>query len=186
MLTRYRVQLMGDRTRETIRLELMLEDASIKLSAVASSLTTVSARAMLAAMIDGQRDPRVLAELAKGRMRGKIPQLAEALTGHFDDQHARLARAILQRLDLVEAALPELEGVIDAGVPAVGASAGAAADHSRGRGQGRPGDHRRDRRGHVPVPLRRASGGVGRPGTGRSTSRPASAARPGPGTATSG
>ena len=73
MLTRYRVQLMGDRTREITRLELMLEDASIKLSSVAASLTSVSARAMLAAMIDGERDPRVLAELAKGKMRRKIP-----------------------------------------------------------------------------------------------------------------
>jgi transposase len=112
MLTRYRVQLMGDRTREAIRLELMLEDASIKLSAVASSLTTVSARAMLAAMIDGESDPRVLADLAKGKMRAKIPALTEALTGHFDPHHARLARSILRRLDLVEAALAELDEVI--------------------------------------------------------------------------
>ena len=66
MLTRCRVQLMGDRTREAIRLELMLEDASIKLSSVASSVTTVSARAILAAMIAGERDSRVLAEMAKG------------------------------------------------------------------------------------------------------------------------
>src|SRR3954453_23802677 len=73
MLTRYRVQLMGDRTREAIRLELMLEDASIKLSAVASSLTTVSARAMLAALSDGERDGRVLADLAKGKMRAQDP-----------------------------------------------------------------------------------------------------------------
>src|SRR5215218_227844 len=73
MLTRYRMQLMGDRTRESIRLELMLEDASIKLSSVASTLTTVSARAMLSALIDGERDPRALADLAKGRMRVKIP-----------------------------------------------------------------------------------------------------------------
>src|SRR3712207_5519736 len=80
MLTRYREQLMGDRTREAMRLELMLEDASIKLSVVASSLTTVSARAMLAALIDGERDPGTLAELAKGRMRVKIPALTEALT----------------------------------------------------------------------------------------------------------
>jgi hypothetical protein len=57
MLTRYRVQLMGDRTRDIIRLELMLEDASIKLSSVASSLTTASARAMLAALIAGEQDP---------------------------------------------------------------------------------------------------------------------------------
>jgi transposase len=112
MLTRYRVQLMGDRTREVIRLELMLEDASIKLSAVASSLTTVSARAMLAAMIDGQTDPRVLAEMAKGKMRSKIPELTEALTGHFDPHHARLARSILHRLDMVEVALAELDEVI--------------------------------------------------------------------------
>ena len=64
---------------------------------------------MLAAMIDGERDPRVLAELAKGRMRRKIPDLAQALTGHFDDHHAQLARSILGRLDLVEQALAELD-----------------------------------------------------------------------------
>src|ERR1700710_2229545 len=75
MLTRYRVQLMADRTRETMRLELSLEAASIKLSVVASSLTTKSAREMLGAMIDGERDPQVLADLAKGKMRVKIPAL---------------------------------------------------------------------------------------------------------------
>ena len=112
LLTRYRMQLMGDRTRESIRLELMLEDASIKLSSVASSLTTVSARAMLAAMIAGERDPGALAELAKGRMRRKIPELAQALEGHFDAHHAQLARSILHRLDLVEAALDEVDQAI--------------------------------------------------------------------------
>jgi hypothetical protein len=81
LLTRYRMQLTGDRTWEAIRLELMLEDASIKLSIVASSLNRVSARAMLAALIDGETDPRVLADLAKGKMRAKIPDLVEALTG---------------------------------------------------------------------------------------------------------
>jgi transposase len=112
MLTRYRDQLMGDRTREMMRLELMLEDASIKLSAVVSSLKTVSARAMLAAMIEGISDPQALADMAKGRLRQKIPELAEALTGHFDAQHAQLARSILHRLDLVESALVELDRVI--------------------------------------------------------------------------
>jgi transposase len=63
MLTRYRVQLMGDRAREIVRLELMLEDASIKLSSVASSLKTVSARAMLTAMINGESDPLRLADI---------------------------------------------------------------------------------------------------------------------------
>ena len=114
MLTRYRVQLMGDRTREAIRLEGMLEDASIKLSVIASSLTTVSARAMLAALIDGERDARVLADLAKGKMRAKIPALTEALIGHFDAHHARMARSILGRLDAVEADLAELDAVIAA------------------------------------------------------------------------
>ncbi len=112
MLTRYRVQLMGDRTREVTRLELMLEDASIKLSSVAASLTSVSARAMLTALIAGERDPQVLAELAKGKMRIKIPQLVEALTGHFNDQHAQLARTMLHRLELIEDALVELDAVI--------------------------------------------------------------------------
>jgi len=113
LLTRYRDQLLADRTREMIRLELMLEDASIKLSAVVSSLKTVSARAILAAMIDGEDDARVLADLAKSKLRRKIPQLTEALIGHFDDNHARLARSILHRLDLVEAALTELDEVIE-------------------------------------------------------------------------
>lgn len=112
MLTRYRVQLMGDRTREITRLELMLEDASIKLSTVASSLSTVSARVILAAMIAGERDPMVLAEMAKGRMRSKIPDLAQALEGRFEARHARLARSILDRLDQVEAHLVELDETI--------------------------------------------------------------------------
>jgi transposase len=67
---------------------------------------------MLTALIDGERDPQVLAELAKGKMRAKIPQLTEALTGSFDDHHARMARAILRRLELVEGALAELDAVI--------------------------------------------------------------------------
>jgi transposase len=112
LLTRYRFQLMGDRTREATRLELMLEDASIKLSSVASSLTTLSARVMLTAMIEGERDPLVLAEMAKGKMRAKIPDLAQALDGHFDVHHARLARQILARLDQVQAALAEVDEVI--------------------------------------------------------------------------
>ena len=94
-------------------MEGMLEDALIKLSVIASTLTTVSARAMLAALIDGERDGRVLAQLAKGKMRVKIPALTEALIGYFDDHHARLARAILDRLDRVEAALADLDAVLE-------------------------------------------------------------------------
>jgi transposase len=112
MLTRYREQLMADRSREMVRLELMLEDASIKLSSVASSLKTVSARAMLTAMIDGETNPLTLANLAKGRMRRKIPDLAQALTGTFEAHHAQLARSMLRRLELIEVALAELNAVI--------------------------------------------------------------------------
>src|SRR5512132_2691787 len=90
----------------------MLEDASIKLSTVVSSLTTVSARVMLTAMIEGETDPLRLADMAKGKMRRKIPDLAQALTGNFDANHARLARSMLRRLDLVEQAMAELDQVI--------------------------------------------------------------------------
>jgi transposase len=107
MLTRYRVQLMGDRNREIVRLELMLEDAHLT-----ELRGGVSARAMITAMIEGELDPLKLAELAKGRMRSKIPDLAQALTGHFNAHHAQLARSMLQRLDLVEQALAELDAVI--------------------------------------------------------------------------
>jgi transposase len=94
------------------RLELMLEDASIKLSSVASSLNTMSARAMLTAMIDGEADPLAVAEMARGRMRRKILDLAQALTGTFEAHHARLAKSMLRRLQLVEQALAELDAVI--------------------------------------------------------------------------
>lgn len=114
MLTRYRAQLQGDRPRDATPLELMLEDASIKLSVVASSVATASARAMLRAMIAGEQDPRELAAMAKTRMRSKIPELVEALSGHFDADHARLARSLLARLDMVEAALAELDEAIEA------------------------------------------------------------------------
>ena len=113
-LTRYRVALMGDRTRDAVRLEKLLEDASIKLSAVASSVTTVSARSMLAELVAGNRDAAAMAELAHSKMRRKIPDLVEALTGHFDDHHALLVGAMLHRLDHVEAALVELDATIAA------------------------------------------------------------------------
>ena len=111
-LTRYRVQLMGDRTRDAVRLEKLLEDASIKLSAVASSVTTLSARQMLAQLVAGNTDAVAMADLAHGKMRRKLPDLAEALTGHFDDHHALLVGAMLHRLEHVDAALSELDARI--------------------------------------------------------------------------
>jgi transposase len=166
MLTRYRVQLHGDRTRETVRLELMLEDASIKLSTVASSLNTVSARAMLAAMIDGEADARVLAEMAKGKMRAKIPDLAQALEGNFDIHHAQLAPVDPGSVGPGRAIDGRARPSHRVGVSAVGPSDRAAADHPRCWSAGRAGHHRRDRWRHVPIPVRCAPGIVGWSGAG--------------------
>jgi transposase len=98
-LTRYRRTLIRERTAEKQRVEKLLEDAQIKLSAVISDIFGMSGRAMLAAMISGQRDPTALAQLAIGRMRGKLSALQEALTGHFDDHHAFLCQMMLDRID---------------------------------------------------------------------------------------
>ena len=111
-LTRYRVQLHGDRTRDATRLEKLLEDASIKLSVVASNITGTSARKMLTALVDGERDPAVMADLAMTKMRRKIPDLTEALTGHFDDHHALLVGQLLARLAHTEQALRDLDAHI--------------------------------------------------------------------------
>jgi len=112
LLTRYRMQLMGDRTKDSRRLEVMLEDASIKLSSVSSTMATVSARTILRAMIAGESDPLALAQMAKGKLRWKIPDLEQALTGYFDRDHALLAASMLDRLEQVTADLAELDMVI--------------------------------------------------------------------------
>jgi transposase len=112
-LTRYRTTLTAEGTREAQRLEKELEDAGIKLSSVASDILGRSGRAMLAALIEGERDAHALAELAKTRMRPKIPQLVEALTGNFGEHHAFLCRLHLQRIDQLTVAIEELSRRID-------------------------------------------------------------------------
>ena len=112
-LTRTRTTLTRDRAREVQRLEKLLEDAGIKLSSVATDITGVSGRAMLEALIDGQRDPAVLADLAKRRLRSKIPELTEALTGRFSEHHAFLARLHLDLIDHHTAAIDELTARIE-------------------------------------------------------------------------
>ncbi|WP_405535161.1 IS110 family transposase [Streptomyces sp. NBC_00075] len=102
-LTRYRTEVIRERTREAQRLEKLLEDSGIKLSAVVSDLLGKSARAMLEALIAGERDPHVLAEMARASMRAKRQILAQALTGQFTDHHAFLARTMLDRIDAVTA-----------------------------------------------------------------------------------
>jgi transposase len=98
-LSRYRADLVAARTAEKQRVEKLLEDAQIKLSAVASDIFGVSGREMLAALLAGERDPKRLAQLARGRMRPKIPLLEQAFVGRFTDHHAFLLRTMLARVD---------------------------------------------------------------------------------------
>jgi len=112
-LTRTRTTIVRGRAREIQRLEKLLEDAGIKLSSVASDISGVSGRAMLDALIAGQRDPAVLADLAKRRLRSKIPELTEALTGRFGDHHGFLAQLHLDLIDQHSHAIDELTARIE-------------------------------------------------------------------------
>lgn len=111
-LTRYRTAVVRERAREVQRLEKLLEDASIKLAAVASDLLGKSARAMLEALVAGERDPKVLAGMALRRMKAKRAQLVEALTGRFSDHHGVLVRAMLDRIDAADATIEQLSAQI--------------------------------------------------------------------------
>src|SRR5512143_2924932 len=102
-LTRYRVDLLGERGREKNRVEKLLEDSGIKLSVVASDIFGVSGRAMMDALVAGERDPTVLANLARTRMRAKLADLREAFTGRFDDHHAFLLARMLAHIDALDA-----------------------------------------------------------------------------------
>lgn len=115
-LTRARATAVGDRTREVLRLEKMLESSGIKLSGSVASLTGVSSRAMLDALIHGERDPLVLAQYAQRRMRSKIPELVEALTGRFSDHHAFLAQLYLDEIDMHTRTVDALTGRIEAAI----------------------------------------------------------------------
>jgi transposase len=121
--TRLRSDLVAERTRHHNRLEKLLEDALIKLSSVATDILGASGRAMLEALIAGERDPVVLADLARGRMRPKHHELVQALTGRFDDHHAELARMLLDEVDRLNAKVDQLTGRINelvADVPGAG------------------------------------------------------------------
>ena len=112
-LTRYRKRVVQMRTSETQRVEKTLEDAVIKLGAVASSTLTKSGRAMIEALIAGERDPQVLAELARGRMRAKIPELIRALDGRFEHHHAQMLRLHLDHIDHLDATIASIDSRID-------------------------------------------------------------------------
>jgi transposase len=113
-LTRYRADLVAARTAEKQRAEKLLEDACIKLSAVIADIFGVSGRDMLAALVAGERDPKVLAQLARRSMRAKITVLEEAFTGHFTGHHAFLLGTMLGRVDAISADIAALDDRIAA------------------------------------------------------------------------
>ena len=112
-LTRYRVQQVRDRSQEVNRLCKVLEDAGLKLSTVASDIMGASARAMLTALVHGTTDPTVLAELARGRLRKKLPELRRALQGRFRPHHAFLIEQIFAKIDFLDETLDRLTAELD-------------------------------------------------------------------------
>ena len=130
--TRLRADLTAERSRHAQRLEKLLEDALIKLSTVATDLMGVSGRAMIEALIAGERDPQVLAELARGRLRVKHAALVQALTGRFDTHHGELARMLLDAYDTADAQIRRLSERIEALIAAMPAAQGVDADGTTG------------------------------------------------------
>jgi transposase len=112
-LVRYRKRLIQAHGAECQRIQKTLEDAGIKLDSVATDVLGVSGRAMLEALVAGERDPQVLAELAKGKLRKKLPQLRQALRGRFGEHHGLLVGLVLDHLEHLEGAIAVLDGRID-------------------------------------------------------------------------
>jgi len=134
--TRARARLVQERTRCFQRLEKLLEGALVKLSSVASKLTTVSARDMIAAMIAGERDPRVLAGLARTRMKARRDDLIEALDGMFDDHHGELAQLLLDHIAFLDDTITQLTARAAEAAAAIPASWGTDPDGTTGPGAG--------------------------------------------------
>jgi len=134
--TRLRTGLTRERTRYWQRLEKLPGDSLIKVSAVASSLDTLPVRDMLEALIAGERDPKVLAGLARGKMKAKHAALIEALTGRFDDHHAELARMLLDQVDALNAQIGKLTTRIGELIAAIPSAQGVGADGTTGPAAG--------------------------------------------------
>jgi transposase len=132
-LTRYRKRLIQAHTAECQRIQKTLEDAGIKLDSVASEVLGVSGRAMLTALIAGERDPQVLAELAKGTLRKKIPALRQALHGRFGEHHALLIGLCLEHTTHLEGAVARLDERVDALFATHHSEAGVPFDRARDR-----------------------------------------------------
>ena len=112
-LVRYRTQLIQERSREINRLQKVLEDSNLKIGSVVSDVLGASARDMLTAIIGGQQDPRLLAQFARGRMRSKIAELQEALSGRVHDHHRLLLRIHFERIDELASKIETLSHEIE-------------------------------------------------------------------------
>jgi transposase len=134
--TRARTRLVQERTRCWQRLEKLLEGALIKLSSVASTLTTESAKDMIKALIAGQRDPRTLAALARTRMKAKHDDLVEALDGMFDDHHGELAQLLLDQIAVCDDRIAQLTARAAELAAAIPGAWGINADGTTGPGAG--------------------------------------------------
>jgi transposase len=130
--TRLRAGLVHDRSRYWARMEKLLERALIKISDVMSELNCVSGRAMIEALIAGQRNPQVLAGLARKSLRKKTPELIEALTGRFEDHHGELARMLLDQIDTLTAQIGQLTERITQLIQEIPAAWGVDADGTTG------------------------------------------------------
>ncbi|PIP48035.1 MAG: IS110 family transposase [Chloroflexi bacterium CG23_combo_of_CG06-09_8_20_14_all_45_10] len=113
-LTRYRKKLVSAATAERNRVQKILEDANIKFSSVASNVFGASGREILQALTQGEQSPEEMAQLAKGKLRGKIPELVESLNGCLSDHHRYLLEKSLRHLEFLEEPIEELEQRIDA------------------------------------------------------------------------
>jgi len=112
-LTRYRKALIQERTRAANRLHGRLEDAGLKLATVATDILGVSGRAMLEALVQGTTDPAILAELARGKLRAKLPALRQALAGRFRSHHGFIVSQILAHLDYLDEAIASLSEQVE-------------------------------------------------------------------------
>jgi transposase len=127
-------------------------DAQIKLSVVAWDSFGVSGRAMLAALVAGERDPKVLARMARTRLRAMTAQLEEAFVGRFSDHHAFLLATMLSRVDQASADSTELDRKIEEAIAPFAPAADRLDEITRGRPRRRAGAHRRDRHRHGRFP----------------------------------
>ena len=174
-LARARLDLVEDRTRVKQRIEKLLEDALIKISSVLTDVLGVSGRAMIEALIAGQRNPKVLAELARGRARTRRAALERALHGRFTDHHARLARLLLGQLDELTARIDEVTGLLDAAIRALPTPTATHPDRDHRRRRARPTRSIDGSTGHRPATTRRSPGCAPSPAAARTPSARSSA-----------